>query len=105
MDFASYPHLIFQISGQVTVASENFWELNMLYFLERNQKISSNPSLIMFLTIEDLSSARSDLLHLGAPVRALIRVEKQPSPLPAPAGTFLPGMRLPVVSIHFLQST
>ena len=31
MDFVSYPHLILLISGQtfeVTVAHENFWELN-----------------------------------------------------------------------------
>ena len=69
---------------------------------ERNPKIPSNPSLITFLTIGGLSSASSDLLHPGAPVWTLIRVEEQPSPLPAPARTpFSLGMLLPGVSIHF----
>ncbi|XP_039834398.1 uncharacterized protein LOC120695155 [Panicum virgatum] len=61
---------------------------------ERNPKIPSNPSLITFLAIGDLSSASSDLLHPGAPVRTLIHVEEQPSPLPAPAGTFPPGSKM-----------
>ncbi|CAN6162835.1 unnamed protein product, partial [Urochloa humidicola] len=54
---------------------------------EREQKNLSNGPLILFLNVRDLSFTAFSLLHLGTPIRSLIRVDDQPPALPAPAGT------------------
>ena len=68
----------------------------ILCLRERNEKSRSNLPLIRFLRIGEPSSSTSRLLHLGAPLRALIRVEAQRLLLPALARTPLPpGMPPP----------